>query len=261
MGNLIKNLRDRKLGLVIYAAITYIVSSFGGDIVNEILSRCGITASGFVDWWTDNKLLFFLIIFSIIVFIIAFWPEKSPNEKQDSKTYKKLELCKDDNGEYGSEHVRAGAGLTDHIRLWLIASNGKRSLYNCRVVLDNLEFLGSYTCNDWIAAPGGFERKAMKWDDGGQSGKGKTNFAQYEKKVLEIARVNKSKRIMELSHSNGYSKKTQNRSGKYRFTLKVYANSKFVIKFPIKPITYIVNIKYEQGSSIIKIEDIKRDEL
>jgi len=260
MGNLIKNLRDRKWRLFISTVVNFFISSFGGDIVNEILSRYGITASGFVDWWTDNKPLFFLIIFIIIVFIIAFWPEKSLNEKQDSKSYKKLELCKDDNGEYSSEHARAGAGLSDHIRLWLIATNGKRSLYECRVVLDNLEFLGNNTCSNWITTPGGFERKAMKWDDGSLSGNGETNFSKYEKKVLEIARVNKSKRIMELSHSDGYSKKTQNQSGKYRFTLKVYANSKYVIIIPIKPITYIVTIKYEEGSSIIRIEDIKREE-
>lgn len=172
-----------------------------------------------------------------------------------------IKLYKDDSDKYSSEHARAGAGLSDHIRLWIIASNGKRPLYECRIVLDNLEFLGNNTCGNWITAPGGFERKAMKWDDGSPSGKGETDFAQYEKKILEIARVNKSKRIMELPHLDGYSKRTQNQSGKYRFTLKVYANNKFVIKFPIKPITYIVNIKYEQGSSIIRIEDIKRDEL
>lgn len=173
--------------------------------------------------------------------------------------YNALRLEADREGMYVYQHARVGASLSDEIRLWVIVTNGSKTVYECQVVLVDLEYHGNYPGGKWGSAPSGFDRKPMKWDVGYVPREGKIELENNAEKVLEIAKAIKKHPAvgMVISHLDGYSTKKHNLEGKYRATLridgKVLVNN---VKKPIRSLSYAVTFEYQQ-MPLLKIVEIR----
>jgi len=167
-----------------------------------------------------------------------------------------IRLEKDFDENYLDEITRRNK---NYFRLWVIVQNGKRPVYDCVVGLENLEYQGRSSNGEWVHAPTGFDRKAMKWDVGYIPKEGKIDLSAKARKVVEIAAAFPQPLAkMKLSHLDGYSTKEHLLEGKYRATLRI--DGKVPVsqsKKDIEPRWYEVEYEYQRHSMYLKLLDVK----
>lgn len=287
--------KKKEIPIAISASITAVIAALIGGIIMMppvwqyfLTSVTNVCASGDNNCLSKYSVLYICILivlwgislFFLLVFpFLKFWKKRKPNantiksgSKKENKgvviTNTKIEddnfivyeglTLEEDNTESGfSKALHIGSGLENEFRLSVTIHNADRYIYDCQIVLDNLEFHGSDRNAQWEDSYRGFDRKAMKWDVGYIPNEGKIEVENNSKKPLEIARAitNSS---MQLSYLDGYSRKKYNLNGKYRATLiiygKVLVNS---VKRPIKDLLYKVTFQYDFGS-ILRIIEIEK---
>ena len=167
--------------------------------------------------------------------------------------YSELVLIKDSDGAYLTESLSRQGGTTI---TWLLVQNGKIPVSDCRVTLENLKY---FVNDEWVDAPAGFDRKALKWNVGYTSPEGKTNISRDESAELELARAVRLGSIkMEMSHLDGYSPREHLLVGLYKLSLRIDGqvllhNRKYIIQ----PIHYEVVIDYRSTPNI-EIKEVNR---
>jgi hypothetical protein len=172
--------------------------------------------------------------------------------------YDGLVIEKDLDEAYINQYARAGANLSHEIKLWVIVHNTRIPVYDCVIGLENLEYKGHYSNDEWVPSPSDFDRKAMKWDVGYSPNEGKMDISTRTRKRLEVATAYPHPiEKMELSHLDGYSSRGHLLEGKYRATLRIDGRV-FVgtVKKDINPRWYEVVFDYQRHSRILKLLEI-----
>jgi hypothetical protein len=161
--------------------------------------------------------------------------------------------------ELGSERVNRKKGNKHYKwekRVWLVVKNGEREVRNCRVVLEGLEY---HFRDEWILAPNGFDRKALKWNDGKGNIEGKIDISANGSRSLEVAIARRMPNPhFEISYNDGYSGKTHHFIGKYKLRVRIEGRiDGRKTEWEIEPKIYEIYLDYESTLQL-GIKDIER---
>jgi len=144
--------------------------------------------------------------------------EKAQMLSRDQKTNPDLTI------EKGSKRISLQRILKpnrDEKSVRLVVKNEGEPVRNCCVIVEGFEF---YYRDDWMMAPNGYERKALKWRVRNEPIKGKLDIAAKKSSQIEIT---KARRIpnphFKISYHDVSAGKTHHLLGRYKLRVKIEA--------------------------------------
>jgi hypothetical protein len=148
-----------------------------------------------------------------------------------------------------------GQNLGDIARC-LLVKNGDMHLKDCQVLLEALEYQFG---DEWIHPPNGFERKALRWTEGGEPQEGKIDISANGSAKLEIVRLFRFPNpFFGISYFDGDHGKTHHFLGTYRLRLRIDAQiSGGSSSWEVESTIFEVVLNYA-GALDLRIEDITR---
>lgn len=144
----------------------------------------------------------------------------------------------------------------DEKGVWLVVKNEGMPVSHCRVLVEGFEY---YFLNEWIIAPNGYERKALKWGASKNTIEGRVDIATKGSRKIEIAKARRRPNPhFELTYHEGATGKTHHFIGKYKLRVKIEAKTEREGSTGvIEPVFYDIYFDYESTLKI-NIEDIVR---
>jgi len=127
---------------------------------------------------------------------------------------------------------------------------------NCRVIVEGFDYCFR---NEWIIAPNGHERKALKWGVRKEPIGGKVDIPTNRSRQIEIA---KARRIPNphfvITYHDGSAGKTHHLLGKYKLRVKIEARTaNQESESNIETVFYDVYFDYEKTLKI-RVKEILR---
>jgi len=111
----------------------------------------------------------------------------------------------------------------DEKRVWMVVKNRGNPVCNCRVIVEGLEY---YFRNEWIIAPNGYDRKALKWDVRNEPIEGMVDITTKGSRPIEIVRARRIPNPhFRITYYDGSTGKTHHFLGKYKLRVKIEART------------------------------------